>query len=151
MKNLIEVYVKNVIVVKNEEGETSFLVLLAEKEGNRILPISIGMFEAQAIARALEGISIERPLTHDLIVNIIRELGGTLEKIIINDLIDGTFYARLIVKTEDRLHSIDARPSDSIAIAVRVGAPIFVSSKVMDEAGEILPEEGTEGEENFEA
>ncbi len=151
MKNLIEVYVKNVIVVKNEEGETSFLVLLAEKEGKRILPISIGMFEAQAIARALEGVDIGRPLTHDLIVNIIRELGGTLEKVIINDLIDGTFYARLIVKTDEKLHSIDARPSDSIAIAILSDAPIFVSSKVMDEAGEILPEEGTGEGGDFEA
>ncbi len=151
MKNLIEVYVKNVIVVKNEEGETSFLVLLAEKEGRRVLPISIGMFEAQAIARALEGVDIGRPLTHDLIVNIIRELGGTLEKVIVNDLIDGTFYARLIVKTDEKLHSIDARPSDSIAIAILAKAPIFVSSKVMDEAGEIIPEEGTGEGEDFEA
>ncbi len=151
MKNLLEVYVKNVIVVKNEEGETSFLVLLAEKEGKRILPISIGMFEAQAIARALEGVDIGRPLTHDLIVNIIRELGGTLEKVIVNDLIDGTFYARLIVKTDEKLHSIDARPSDSIAIAILAGAPIFVSSKVMDEAGEILPEEGAGEGGDFEA
>ncbi len=151
MKNLLEVYVKNVIVVKNEEGDTSFLVLLAEKEGKRVLPISIGMFEAQAIARALEGVDIGRPLTHDLIVNIIRELGGTLEKVIVNDLIDGTFYARLIVKTDEKLHSIDARPSDSIAIAILAKAPIFVSSKVMDEAGEILPEEGTGGGEDFEA
>ncbi len=151
MKNLLEVYVKNVIVVKNEEGETSFLVLLAEKEGKRILPISIGMFEAQAIARALEGVDIGRPLTHDLIVNIIKELGGTLEKVIVNDLIDGTFYARLIVKTDDKLHSIDARPSDSIAIAILAKAPIFVSSKVMDEAGEILPEEGAGEGGDFEA
>ncbi len=151
MKNLIEVYVKNVIVVKNEEGETSFLVLLAEKEGRRVLPISIGMFEAQAIARALEGVDIGRPLTHDLIVNIIRELGGILEKVIVNDLIDGTFYARLIVKTDEKLHSIDARPSDSIAIAILAKAPIFVSSKVMDEAGEIIPEEGTGEGEDFEA
>ncbi len=151
MKNLLEVYVKNVIVVKNEEGETSFLVLLAEKEGKRVLPISIGMFEAQAIARALEGVDIGRPLTHDLIVNIIKELGGTLEKVIVNDLIDGTFYARLIVKTDEKLHSIDARPSDSIAIAILARAPIFVSSKVMDEAGEILPEEGAGEGGDFEA
>ena len=150
MKNLIEVYVKNVIVVKNEEGDTSFLVLLAEKEGNRVLPISIGMFEAQAIARALEGVDIGRPLTHDLIVNIIRELGATLDKVVVNDLIDGTFYARLIVKTESKLHSIDARPSDSIAVAILAKAPIFVSSKVMDEAGEVLPED-SEGGEDFKA
>ncbi len=150
MKNLIEVYVKNVIVVKNEEGDTSFLVLLAEKDGNRVLPISIGMFEAQAIARALEGVDIGRPLTHDLIVNIIKELGANLDKVVVNDLIDGTFYARLIVKTENKLHSIDARPSDSIAVAILAGAPIFVSSKVMDEAGEILPED-SEGGEDFKA
>ncbi len=150
MKNLIEVYVKNVIVVKNEEGDTSFLVLLAEKDGNRVLPISIGMFEAQAIARALEGVDIGRPLTHDLIVNIIKELGANLDKVVVNDLIDGTFYARLIIKTESKLHSIDARPSDSIAVAILAEAPIFVSSKVMDEAGEVLPED-SEGGEDFRA
>ncbi len=150
MKNLIDVYVKSVVVVKTGEDENSILVLLAEKEGNRILPIGIGIFEAQAIARALEGIKFQRPLTHDLIANILNELNVKLEKVIINDLVDGTFYARLILKEGNRTLSVDARPSDSIAVALLMNAPIYVSAKVMDEAGEIPPEDGGFGE-SFEA
>ncbi len=136
MKNLLEVEVKNVVFIKNEEGESSFLVILGEKEGRRVLPISVGLFEAQAIARAKEGIKTERPLTHELIVNLLEEIGVKLEKVIINDLINDVFYARLIIRKDDKLLSVDARPSDSIAIAVLSNVPIFVSASVMDRAGE---------------
>jgi bifunctional DNase/RNase len=141
MKNLIEVEVRNILFIKNEEGEGSFLVILGEKEGKRVLPISIGLFEAQAIARAKEGIRGERPLTHELIVKIFEEIGVKLEKVIVNDLINEVFYARLIIRKDDKLLSIDARPSDSIAIAVLANVPIFVSSSVMDRAGEEPPED----------
>ncbi|MCS7245804.1 MAG: bifunctional nuclease family protein [candidate division WOR-3 bacterium] len=149
MKNLIEVEVKNVIVVKDEHNESSFLVILAEKEGNKVLPISVGLFEAQAIARAKEGIKTERPLTHDLIVNIFKELELKVEKIVINDLINDVFYARIIVRKDDKILSIDARPSDSIAIAILANVPIFVSSSVMERAGEESPP--PESDEDLEA
>lgn len=149
MKNLIEVEVKNVIVVKDEHNESSFLVILAEKEGSKVLPISVGLFEAQAIARAKEGIKTERPLTHDLIVNIFKELELKIEKIVINDLINDVFYARIIVRKDDKVLSIDARPSNSIAIAILANVPIFVSSSVMERAGEESPP--SEGDEDLEA
>ncbi len=142
MKNLLEVEVKNVVFIRNEEGESSFLVILGEKEGKRVLPISVGLFEAQAIARAKEGIKTERPLTHELIVNLLEEIGVKLEKVIINDLINDVFYARLIIRRDDKLLSVDARPSDSIAIAVLSNVPIFVSASVMDKAGEEITDDG---------
>ncbi|MEO0144233.1 MAG: bifunctional nuclease family protein [candidate division WOR-3 bacterium] len=145
MKNLIEVEVKNVIFVRNDEGENSFLVILNEKEGRRVLPINVGLFEAQAIARAKEGIKTERPLTHDLIVNIFKELDVKIEKVIINDLVNEVFYARIIVRRDDKVLSIDARPSDSIAIAILANVPIFVSANVMEKAGQEI-EEDEEGD-----
>ena len=104
--------------------------------GNRRLPIIIGAFEAQSIALEMEGIKPPRPLTHDLMKSIIDSLGSDLVEITISELRDGTFYAKISVDSQE----IDARPSDAIALAVRYGSPIFVSDKVMDEAG-FLPEE----------
>ncbi len=145
MKNLIEVEVKNVIFIRNDEGDNSFLVLLNEKDGKRVLPINVGLFEAQAIARAKEGIKTERPLTHDLIINIFKELDVKIEKVIINDLIKDVFYARIIVRKDDKLLSIDARPSDSIAIAILANVPIFVSSSVMERASQEIEEDENGG------
>ncbi|MEO0202094.1 MAG: bifunctional nuclease family protein [candidate division WOR-3 bacterium] len=145
MKNLIEVEVENVIFIRNDEGDNSFLVLLNEKDGKRVLPINVGLFEAQAIARAKEGIKTERPLTHDLIINIFKELDVKIEKVIINDLIKDVFYARIIVRKDDKLLSIDARPSDSIAIAILANVPIFVSSSVMERASQEIEEDENGG------
>ncbi|MEO0145054.1 MAG: bifunctional nuclease family protein, partial [candidate division WOR-3 bacterium] len=105
----------------------------------------VGLFEAQAIARAKEGIKTERPLTHDLIVNIFKELDVKIEKVIINDLVNEVFYARIIVRRDDKVLSIDARPSDSIAIAILANVPIFVSANVMEKAGQEI-EEDEEGD-----
>ncbi len=113
----------------------AYALILKEVNGNRRLPIIIGAFEAQSIALEMEGIKPPRPLTHDLMKNILESLGADLSEIIISELRDGTFYAKLNFDSQE----IDARPSDAIALAVRFGAPIFVTDKVMDEAA-FLPE-----------
>lgn len=113
----------------------AYALILKEVNGMRRLPIIIGAFEAQSIALEIEGIKPPRPLTHDLIKTIIDSLGVSLSDVFINELRDGTFYARLNVDSQE----IDSRPSDAIALAVRYGVPIFVSGKVMDEAS-FVPE-----------
>jgi len=113
----------------------AYALILKEVNGNRRLPIIIGAFEAQSIALEMEGIKPPRPLTHDLMKNILETMGNDLAEIVISELKDGTFFARLAFDSRE----IDARPSDAIALAVRFGAPIFVIDRVMDEAG-FLPE-----------
>lgn len=104
----------------------------AEDKGNRVLPIWIGHAEATAIAMKLAGFNAKRPLTHDLMKLIIDGLDGTVEKVVINDLREQTFYAQIYVKRENSLLTIDARPSDSIALALRCDAPIYVASHVLE-------------------
>lgn len=113
----------------------AYALILKEVNGNRRLPIIIGTFEAQSIALEMEGIKPPRPLTHDLIKNILDALGTELAEVLISELREGTFYAKLSLDGQE----IDARPSDAIALAVRYGAPIFVDEKVMEEAS-FLPE-----------
>lgn len=113
----------------------AYALILKEVNGNRRLPIIIGAFEAQSIALEIEGIKPPRPLTHDLMKNIIESLESDLMEITIGELKDGTFFATLSLEGQE----LDARPSDAIALAVRFGVPIFVSEKVMDEAA-FLPE-----------
>ena len=112
----------------------AYALILKETEGERRLPIIIGQFEAQAIALELEGIKPPRPLTHDLVKNVLDSLGNVLSDVLISELRDGTFYARLNVEGNSLSHEIDARPSDAIAIAIRFGAPIYVAEAVMQEA-----------------
>jgi uncharacterized protein len=121
----------------------AYALILKEVSGTRRLPIIIGAFEAQAIALEMEGIKPPRPLTHDLIKNIIDALGVSLHNVFISELRDGTFFARLSLNSMNT--EIDSRPSDAIALAVRYGVPIFVSEIVMDEAS-FVPEE-EEGDE----
>ena len=108
-----------------------YVVTLEEADGSRLIPIWIGISEGASIAMVLEGEKFKRPLTHDLTVNLIRALGGSLEKIIISDLKENAYYATLILKQGERSLEIDSRPSDAIALAVRTGAPIFVEEKVL--------------------
>ena len=109
----------------------AYALILKEVNGLRRLPIIIGAFEAQSIALEMEGIKPPRPLTHDLLKNVMDSLGASLNDVFINDLKDGTFYARLSLDSQE----VDSRPSDAIALAVRYNVPIFVADKVMDEAG----------------
>jgi bifunctional DNase/RNase len=116
------------------------VVVLKEIDVERYLPIWIGPFEADAITIELQGVQVARPLTHDLLKTIILKMGATVSHILVNDLRNDTFYARIVMDVNGRQVDIDSRPSDAIALAVRVGAPIFVAESVM-EAASIIPEE----------
>ncbi|MDP9023524.1 MAG: bifunctional nuclease family protein [Actinomycetota bacterium] len=112
------------------------IVLLKEKTGTRYLPIWIGAVEATAIAFALQGVETPRPLTHDLIVNVLQDLGVDLQAVHVTELREGTFYAELHFVQNGRTHTVSSRPSDAIAIASRLDAvPIYAAEDVMDEAG----------------
>lgn len=118
----------------------SRIVVLREKESDRQLVIWIGHAEADSITLKLQGHEVPRPMTHDLLNNLIRELGGTLEYIHIHDLREDTYYAALVVDQNGKRREIDARPSDSIALAIRAQVPIFVTDSIMDKAA-IAPTE----------
>lgn len=142
---MIHVEVVNTFLVNMGK---EFVILLRGTDDERTLPISIGQLEAQAIALQLNRIPFPRPLTHDLFKNVIVELNGKILRTEIYALKDETFYAHLILQVGERTMSIDARPSDAIAMALRFAAPIFVDESVMDEAGVIIPEaQQTENEE----
>lgn len=119
----------------------AYAILLKEREGSRRLPIIIGSFEAQAIALELEGIRPPRPLTHDLIKNIIDNLGASVVEVIVDELRENTFFAKIILDVSSMTNEIDARPSDAIAIAVRTQSPIYVAESVMETAAFIPAEE----------
>ncbi len=116
------------------------VVVLKESDTDRYLPIWIGPFEADAITIQLQGVQVPRPLTHDLLKSFIRELGISVSHVLVSELRNDTFFARIIVDINGNSKEIDSRPSDAIALAVRVGAPIFVAEQVMDLAS-ITPEE----------
>jgi len=109
------------------------VIVLREKGGKRSFPIVIGIYEATAIDRSVKEIQTPRPLTHDLLGNIIRELGGELQRVVVNDLRDNTFFAKLIIQQNGKIVEVDSRPSDAIALAVQKGTPILVAEKVLDE------------------
>ncbi|MDD5748696.1 MAG: bifunctional nuclease family protein [Actinomycetota bacterium] len=135
----------NVIGVRVELPTNQPIVLLREDEGQRFLPIWIGAFEATAIAFALQGVETARPMTHDLFKNVLEELGVAVRQIIITDLVEGTFFAEISMILNDETHVVSARPSDAIALAVRLDVPIYAEEKVLEEAG--IPVETKEDEE----
>jgi hypothetical protein len=110
------------------------IVILRDKDGERVLPIWVGIFEANAIALQIENIATPRPMTHDLLRNVIRDLNGTVEKIVVSDLKETTFYALIYLRVGQELVAVDARPSDALALALRTQAPIFVEEHVIDHA-----------------
>jgi bifunctional DNase/RNase len=116
------------------------VVVLKEEDVERYLAIWIGPYEADAITIRLQGVEVARPLTHDLLRQSIQKLGAQVSHILVNDLQDDTFYARVIMDRDGERIELDSRPSDAIALAVRVQAPIFVSEEVMDQAG-VTPDE----------
>jgi len=121
------------------------LVVLREKQEDRYLPIWIGPFEAEAIISELQNTLHERPLTHDLLKSMITEMGGRVRYIFINNLNRDIFYAHINIHVNGKSIEVDARPSDAIALAVRLKAPIFVDEKVIEKAG-ICPDKDVEGE-----
>lgn len=130
------------IGVRVELPTNNPIVLLKETTGRgRVLPIFIGGPEATAIALALDGVETPRPMTHDLLVTLLGELGARLEKIVVTDLQEGTFFAELHLQTPTGAKVVSSRPSDAIALAVRVGAPLFAEEHVVDEAAAPVEEE----------
>jgi len=117
------------------------VVILKEKSAERYLPIWIGPAEADAIAVKLQGVSVPRPLTHDLLGLVIDALGATVNSIIVNDLKNDTFYAKIIINVDGEQIEVDSRPSDALALAVRTEVPIYVEEIVLDKAGILLDQE----------
>lgn len=127
-----------------DSSTNAYVVILREKGGTRLLPIWIGQPEAESIAMEINQIKRERPVTHDLCRNIILALGGTLRRVQITKVQKSTYFAELLVQHAEGLKSIDARPSDSIAIALRLAAPIFAEESLLTSLGEELEEEEEE-------
>jgi hypothetical protein len=131
------------------------VVILREKDAERFLPIWIGMTEADAIAFRLQDVSVPRPQTHDLLARVIDELGATVREVVVHDLNNDIYFARVTLDADGRSIEIDSRPSDAIALAVRAEVPIYVEESVLDRAGVLLNEEGEveegEAEEGDEA
>ncbi len=124
------------------------VVLLKELGSERYLPIWIGPYEAEALSIELQQVAVARPLTHDLLRNVIEAMGGVVQYIVVSELRDDTFYARIVISLNGRTIEVDSRPSDAMNLAVRTRAPIYVAEEVMDAAG-VIPERdlGEEGEE----
>jgi bifunctional DNase/RNase len=135
-----------VVGVRLEVPSNQPLVLLREVSGERFLPIWIGPWEANAIAMALQGIEPPRPMTHDLMREILNTLDAKVNRVVVTELRDGTFYAVIDVSFDSRREEISSRPSDAIALAVRMGTKIYAEEEVLDVAGVTLPEEQEEDE-----
>lgn len=131
MSDLVPMTIKGLML---DPVSNSPIVVLHDVSEQLFLPIWVGVFEANAIALQLENISTPRPMTHDLLRDVIRQIEATVERIVVNELRESTFYARIEMRVGDRLIEIDSRPSDAIALALRVSAPIFVARSVLDHA-----------------
>lgn len=126
---MVEVDVINVAIDMKSKMP---VIVLKEKKGDKTLPIWIGLFEAQSIALAMENIKPPRPLTHDLAKSLIEKLKGKVDRVVINDLRHNTFYAKIMIRQNGEDIQVDSRPSDAIALALRLGVPIFIEEEVLD-------------------
>lgn len=135
---LVEVKVKSLGL---DRASNTPVVILQELEGDRVLPIWIGPGEASAIAMQLAEMEFSRPLTHDLLLDVLRGLGGELSRVVITRVTDSTYYAELIIRTNGATVSVDARPSDSIAVALRTDARIFANDSLLERASIEISEE----------
>jgi bifunctional DNase/RNase len=122
------------------------IIILRDKEGQRVLPIWVGVFEANAIALQVENVATPRPMTHDLLKNVIQDLEAVVTKIVVSDLKENTFYAVIYLNRNGETLTIDARPSDAIALALRTHVPIFVEDVVIDNAKTIETPEKADSE-----
>jgi hypothetical protein len=121
------------------------VVILKDVDSDRYLPIWIGMCEADAITVTLQEVEVSRPLTHDLLKNVIVDMGGTVEHIVISDLRNDVFYARIVMEANGKHMEIDSRPSDALALAVRLHVPVYIEEAVMAKAA-VLPEDEVDSE-----
>ena len=129
---MIQVELSRIIIDEKRQDQ---VIVLKEKVGDRQIPIVIGFTEASSIKIKISGVDVPRPMTHDLLVNVMQVLGGSLERVVIDKLVNNTFHAKLEIKSkEGQVHMIDSRPSDSIALAVRFKAPIFVADEVLQKS-----------------
>lgn len=140
---MIEVTIESIRVSLMSQAR---VVILKDLDSDRYLPIWIGQYEAEAIMATLQEIEVVRPLTHDLLKNIILAMGGKVERVVVNDLRNEVFYARIIMQAHDQRLEIDSRPSDALALAVRLHVPIFIEAVVMDRAA-VQPDREMEAEE----
>ena len=140
---MIEVFVESIRVNMTNYKR---VVMLKEKTSTRYLPIWIGHFEADAIAIPMQNVPVTRPMTHDLLGGVIGQLGAKLTQVVINELADETFYAKLVIDVDGRQVEVDSRPSDAIALAIRAKVPIFVEESVLDQAGMVFETEAEESE-----
>ena len=143
MTQLVAMSIKGLML---DPVSNSPIVVLKDDAEKFFLPIWVGIFEANAIALQLENVSTPRPMTHDLLRNMISELDARVTRVVINDLRDSTFFAQIRVITGERTLELDARPSDAIALALRVEAPIFVAQSVLDQAQTISPDSDDQDE-----
>jgi bifunctional DNase/RNase len=137
------------IQVKVEQlflSNVGFVVILKGESDPRSLPVFIGPAEAQAIAIAMGGVKVPRPLTHDLMKNLLDQQECRLKRIEVCDLREGTFYGKLVLDRDNEEFAVDSRPSDAIALALRFGAPMFVHKAVLEEAGQVIQKQQAEGE-----
>lgn len=139
MTQLVPMSIKGLML---DPVSNSPIVVLKDDDDKFFLPIWVGIFEANAIALQLENVNTPRPMTHDLLRNMIAELDARVTRVVINDLRDSTFFAQIRVSTGGRTLELDARPSDAIALALRTEAPIFVAQTVLDQAQTIAPDAG---------
>ena len=139
----------NLAGVRVELPSNQPIVLLKEQVGERFLPIWIGAAEAAAIAFALQGVVTPRPMTHDLMKNVFEEMGATVDKVVITDLREGTFYATIHMQQNGASFEISSRPSDAIALAVRSECPIFADEEVLTEASILIPDDEEQEVEKF--
>jgi len=139
----------NLAGVRVELPSNQPIVLLKEESGERFLPIWIGAAEAAAIAFALQGIVTPRPMTHDLMKNLLEEIGIEVDRIVITDLKEGTFYAVIQMRQNGSSFEISSRPSDAIALAVRANCPIFADEEVLSEASILIPNDEEQEVEKF--
>lgn len=143
----VEMYVNGLVLDPNTQAP---VVILKNESGNLQLPIWIGIPEATSIASAIKDIDMARPLTHDLMQNIFNEINLKVERVLITDLVDSTYYAELYLAEGDRVFMIDSRPSDAIAIALRSSAPIIVSEEVLKKAQSVFEEHNAKQVKNVE-
>ncbi|OGX22867.1 MAG: hypothetical protein A2Y03_02575 [Omnitrophica WOR_2 bacterium GWF2_38_59] len=135
---MIQVELSKIIIDEKRQDQ---IIVLKEKSGSRQFPIVIGFLEASSIKIKLSGVDLPRPMTHDLLVSVIDGLNATVERLIIDKMLNNTFHAKLELVTADNdVVSVDARPSDGIAVAVRTGAPMYVEDDIFEKAAFYKPE-----------